>query len=366
VRAPAPRLRFLWSLSSVGDGLRRARSTSEMSGVPDLAGHAEFCRRAEACGIESLLIAFGFTRPDPITYSAALGGLTTTIKFLVAIRSGVCAPTYFVQQINTLAALTGGRVSVNIVTGRSPDEQRYYGDYLSHDERYARTDEFWTICHALWRDDRPVDFAGRHYAVDGARLNVPFRAADGRGRPEIYLGGGSEQALALAARHVDCLLMLPEAPAAMAGRIAPVLRAGCEVGLLVSLISRPTHGEAVQAAHELVRTAGEPAREAHESARRRTDSVGFGSAYQRAIGASSWLTRQLWVGAVPYLGAPGIALVGSPDEIVAALAEYRAIGVSQFLFMGYPDLEQMTFFGQEILPRVRARERTGAAATGRA
>jgi alkanesulfonate monooxygenase len=67
---------------------------------------------------------------------------------------------------------------------------------------------------------------------------------------------------------------------------------------------------------------------------------------------------------VPYLGAPSIALVGSPDEIAAALEEYRAAGVTQFLFMGYPDLEQMSFFGAEILPRVRERERSAALARG--
>jgi len=33
--------------------------------------------------------------------------------------------------------------------------------------------------------------------------------------------------------------------------------------------------------------------------------------------------------------------------------------VSQFLFMGHPDLEQLTFFGDEVLPRVRERERAG-------
>jgi alkanesulfonate monooxygenase len=36
--------------------------------------------------------------------------------------------------------------------------------------------------------------------------------------------------------------------------------------------------------------------------------------------------------------------------------EYRSIGISQFLFMGWPDLEEMTFFGKEILPRVRQKE----------
>ena len=40
--------------------------------------------------------------------------------------------------------------------------------------------------------------------------------------------------------------------------------------------------------------------------------------------------------------------------------EYKEIGISQFLFMGWPDLDEMTFFGREILPLVREREQDAA------
>jgi alkanesulfonate monooxygenase len=348
-------LRFMWSLSSVGDKLRRSRSMAALSGLPNLDEHVAFCRRAEACGIDSVLMAFGFTRPDPVTYSATLGAQTEKISFLVAVRSGIFSPTYFVQQINTLSSVTGGRVCVNIVAGRAPDELRYYGDFLPHDERYERTDEFWRICHALWRGDGPVDFTGRHYRVEDARINTPFVAKD-RTRPEIFLGGSSDQARALAIRHADCLLTLPDAPANMAQRIRPVLDSGTEVGLLVTLICKPTRAEAVEAAHALTASAGEKARATHTVLRGRSDSVGYTSTYDLAANGSDWPTPYLWTGAVPYLGPPGIALVGSPDDIVDALAEYQKIGVTRFLFMGHPDFEQMTYFGEEVLPRVRERE----------
>jgi len=241
------------------------------SGLPDLPDHVAFCRRAEACGIESLLIAFGFAKPDPIGYSVALGQHTDKIKFLVATRSSVCAPTYLVQQINTLSALTGGRVCVNIVAGRLLHEQRYYGDFLSHDERYQRTDEFWSICHALWRDAGPVSFTGRYYRIEEARLNTPFVSEDST-RPEIYVGGNSDAAFALAMRHADCLLTLPDTPARMAARMRPLLDTGTDVGLLVSMICRPSRAEAIDAANALVAAAGEQARELHGSMRDRTDS----------------------------------------------------------------------------------------------
>ncbi len=143
-----PRLRFHWSLSAAGDPLRASQARAEQSGIPDIPAHVEFCRHAERCGIESLLTAYGFHRPDPIVLASALGCRTESVAFMIAVRSGVFAPTAYVQQINTLSVLTGGRVCLNVVVGHTPEEQHYYGDFLSHDERFERTDEFLTICRA--------------------------------------------------------------------------------------------------------------------------------------------------------------------------------------------------------------------------
>ncbi len=57
------------------------------------------------------------------------------------------------------------------------------------------------------------------------------------------------------------------------------------------------------------------------------------------------------------MGAPAMALVGSPDDVADALLEYKSAGVTQFLFMGWPDFEEMAIFSGEVLPRVRERER---------
>jgi len=356
IETTASPLRFHWSLSSAGDRLRGARSRAAMSGTPDLASHAEFCRQAEESGIESLLVAFGFHRPDPIALSGALGTLTQKIKFLIACRSGVTSPTYFVQQVNTIAALTGGRVAVNIVVGHSPHEHRYYGDFLPHDERYQRTDEFWTVCHALWRRDGPVSFEGRYYRVEEAKLNTPFCSAD-RQAPEIYIGGSSDLATELAVKHASCLLRPPDTPERLAPQVQHLQEHGVEMGLLVSLIARPTREEALAAARALIEQPGEAARDVHRDFRGRSDSVAFTSSYALAEeNRSDWLTPTLWTGAVPYLGAPAMALVGSAEEVAAAILEYRRIGISQFLFMGWPDIDEMTFFGQEVLPRVREAE----------
>jgi alkanesulfonate monooxygenase len=349
-------LRFHWSMSSAGARLKGAKARAAISGVPDIQAHIDFCRLAEECGIDSLLTAVGFHRPDPIALAAALGMMTSKIKFMVACRSGIFSPTAFVQQVNTVSALTQGRICLNFVAGHTPDELKSYGDFLAHDERYARSDEFLSVCRAFWAGSGEVDFEGKYYKVKGGKINVSF-VSEERTAPEIYVGGNSDSAEELAMKHADCLWRLPDTPDRLRPRILPVLESGKEVGLLVSILARPTRKEAVQAAYEMISAMGSEPLEVHKQFRGKSDSVAFTSTYRLAEQSSSdWLTDCLWTGAVPYLGAPAIALVGSSEDIAAAIMEYKEAGISQFLFMGWPDTDQMVHFSKHILPIIRNEE----------
>jgi alkanesulfonate monooxygenase len=347
-------LRFHWSLSQAGDRWRKASAPEKQSGVPDLAAHVELCRAAERHGIDSLLLAFSFARPDPLVMASALAALTDSITLMVACRSGVFLPATFVQQVNTASTLAPGRISINVVAGHSPHEQAYYGDFLPHDERYRRTAEFLDVCTALWRRQEEVEYQGRYYHVEKGRLGTPFLAA-ARTRPEIFVSGNSAPAEDLARCYGDCLLRYPEAPARLRDRVRPLVEAGKEVGLRLALIGRATAEEARRDAGRLLDAAQEKAGAARREFVGRTDSVAFRSTLAAAEAPESeWLTPVLWNGLVPYLGE--VCLVGSADEIAAALLEFRDAGIRQFLFSGWPDEEEMAFFGTEVLPRVRALE----------
>jgi alkanesulfonate monooxygenase len=101
---------------------------------------------------------------------------------------------------------------------------------------------------------------------------------------------------------------------------------------------------------------GDRARKTHRDFSRVSDSVAFTSTLALAEECSSdWLTPRLWTGAVPYLGPPAIALVGSYDEVAEGILEFAKVGVTQFLFLGWPDLSEMIAFSEEVRPRVVAR-----------
>jgi alkanesulfonate monooxygenase len=352
-------LRFHWSLSQAGDKFRRAQSANEQRGLPSLEAQVELCRCAEESGIESMLMAIGFSRPDPMLLSVRIGMVTEKIKFMVACRSGLISPTFFVQQINTVSALIQGRVCINMVCGHTPHELQYYGDFLSHDDRYERTDEFLSVCRAFWQRNGDVNFHGKYFHIQDGKINTPFLSAE-RTSPEIFLGGNSQLAGTLAVKHASCLWCFADTPANLLPRIQPILEQGTEVGLLVSLLARATRKEAVDTAYSLIQPFGADVRKVHEQFAQRSDSEGFRATYAHAKdNASSWLTPCLWAGAVPYLGAPAIALVGSYEEVAAVIVDYKRIGISQFLFMGWPDIDEMTIFGEEVLPLIRRKEGKG-------
>ena len=350
-------LRFHWRLPYAGEaaGIAMAdQAAASAIGLPDPGAQVEFCRQAEESGIDSLLVDFGFAKPDPMLLAASLGPGAQKIKFILAYRSGLFSPAIFVQQLNTLSALINGRLLLNIVAGYSPEEQRGYGDFLSHDERYERTEEFLAACRAFWSGEAEVNFSGKHYRIEKGKLKTPFVSPD-RSSPEIIIGGGSSPAQKLAMREGTCWMQLADSPEKVRGSISTVLESGVEAGLRLCIIARPTHAEAVEAARSLI--GGEhSARKLDGQATfiQKTDSVSFKAAYQR--GDTEWLTPNLWTGAVRFQGPTAISLVGSPAEIADAIMEYKEIGISQFILSGWPKLAEMIYFGQEVLPLIRQRE----------
>lgn len=353
----AARLRFHWSLPTVTTNkLRGVTSGTREDPTADLAGQLEFCRQAEKLGIDTMLLPIGYQRPDPVTLAGVFGAATDKLRFMIAARNGIVSPTYFVQQINTVSAVTNGRVAINAVLGHSSSELRYYGDFLDHDERYRRTEEFWTICDALWRQEFPVDFAGEYLRVEGATINDRFVSPD-RSRPEVYFSGSSRQAREITLAHGDSLLCLAEPPQELAERVRPALEGGVALTILCTQICRATQEEAVRDAYALADEAAERSKSARQHFQRQTvESEGFTRAYELSERDSLWATPYLFSGLVPYMGPPSVALVGGPDEIVEAIFEYRAAGVSQFLFQGRPDFDTLVLFGERILPRIRERE----------
>jgi alkanesulfonate monooxygenase len=343
---PNPTLRVHWRLPQGGeDGGRLVNAPREKAAYPDVSGQAEFCRRAEAVGIDSVLTAFGHYMPDPLVLAAAIAGATERICFMIAHRPGLQQPLHFVQQVNTLACLSNGRVSLNIVAGYSKPEQLSYGDTLEHDDRYDRAMEFLAICRGLWKGTEPVTFSGKHYSVEKASLQTPFPG--GNGGPEIYLGGSSAKAQEVAAAYADCWLLLACEMEKLRPQLDAARAAGVPAGVRMSVITAPTSEQAWEKARAL--TEGVSSEWAERNFRRGLDSESITDAFSRDAQRC-----ELWSGAVKTHGPTSISAVGSYDEVAETLAEIHRAGASQFILSGWPTLDAMEEFGANVLPRLRA------------
>src|SRR5437867_8505722 len=126
------RLRFHWMLPKGGEvGMKTAQETSRVlttrsaspAALPDVDGWLRCPRCAEVTGIDSVLLSFSRYEPDTMLIACAVGLATTKLKFIVAYRTGLLKPAPFVQQVNTLSGLLGGRVALNLVAGSSTLEQ---------------------------------------------------------------------------------------------------------------------------------------------------------------------------------------------------------------------------------------------------
>ena len=360
-------LRFHWMLPKGGEVVAGATQTPREAADyrlastgsdspaprPDMEGWLHFARSAEQAGVESVLISFSCYEPDPFMVACALGQATEKLKSIVAYRSGLLQPTTFVQQTNTLAALTGGRVAINIVAGSSKAEQRGYGDFLAHDERYARADEFLAVCNSFWRGDGEVNFDGKYYRVEKGKLHTPFLAPS-RSAPEVYVSGHSEQAEQLALARGSCLLRVADAPEKIRPQVERMRERGVEVCLRLCLLCRPTREEAAGVAKSLLPERDIPLHEC--SAAVKDDSQMYRESSATGGRGDSWLTDTLWAGLVPFHGPVWTTLLGTASDIAGALLEYKKIGVTQFIMSGWPELDTVSVFGREVLPLVRRAE----------
>src|SRR5882724_3526049 len=364
-------LRFHWMLPKAGEvvvGQRqtplaaaryRLESTRADSPAPrpEMEGWTHFAEAAEQAGIESVLVSFSKYEPDPFMVSCALGQATKKLKFIAAYRSGLMLPTTFVQQFNTTAAFINGRIALNLVAGSSTAEQRGYGDYLPHDDRYARAEEFLAVCNKFWLAEGDVDFDGKYYRVEKGKLHTPFLSPDRR-TPEIYISGHSENAERLASAQGTCLLRVADSPEKLASAVARVRQLGLEVCLRICVLCRPSREEAIQVATSLL---PERVDLQHErSATVKNDSQMYREASAVAEQKDHWLTRSLWAGLTPHYGPVWMTLLGTPQDLAEAFLEFKAIGITQFILSGWPELDEVVTFGEKVLPLVRAAENRAA------
>ncbi|HYN58898.1 MAG TPA: LLM class flavin-dependent oxidoreductase, partial [Rubrivivax sp.] len=159
-------MKILWFIPTHGDS--RYLGTSKGARVADFAYFKQIAIAADSLGYEGVLIPTGRSCEDSWILAASLIDATRQLKFLVALRPGLVAPTQSARMAATLDRLSGGRLLVNLVTGGDADELAGDGQFLGHAERYEESAEFiriWREVLARSHGGQSFDFAGKHLRV---------------------------------------------------------------------------------------------------------------------------------------------------------------------------------------------------------
>jgi alkanesulfonate monooxygenase len=136
-----------------------------------------------------VLLPTGRSCEDAWVAAASLIDATQRLKFLVAVRPGLTAPTLSARMAATFDRLSNGRLLINVVTGGDPVEQESDGIFGSHAERYEVSDEFlkiWRDVLAKTRTGEETNFEGKHLRVKGAKALYPPVQEP---YPPLYFGG---------------------------------------------------------------------------------------------------------------------------------------------------------------------------------
>jgi alkanesulfonate monooxygenase len=338
-------------------GIRGSRAADNGSDrTPDVGYIGQIARSAEQLGFDAALTPTSSWCEDAWVMTAALTQVTERFRFLVAFRPGLTSPTLAAQMAATFQRVSSGRLLLNVVTGGDDAEQRRFGDRLGKEDRYARAGEFLAIIRALWEGE-PVDFSGEHYQIADAQI-VPAPVW-----PDLYFGGSSDAAIEVAAAQSDVYLTWGEPPAAVAEKVSRVRARAAELGrelrfgIRLHVITRETSQEAWAEADRLLAGLDPEQIKRAQAVQRNSQSEG-----QRRMTAlhdgrtdSLEIYPNLWAGVGLVRGGAGTALVGSHNEVCDRIAEYHELGIDEFIFSGYPHLEEVYRVGEGVIPELRRR-----------
>lgn len=366
-------MNVFWFIPTHGDS--RYLGTAEGGRAVSYDYMKQIAVAADTLGYDGVLLPTGRSCEDAWVTASSLIGATKQLKFLVAVRPGLAAPSLAARMAATFDRLSGGRLLINVVTGGDPVEQEGDGIFGTHAERYEITDEFLRI----WRDllekthtGGTVDFDGKHLKIKGGTaLYPPIQ----KPYPPLYFGGSSDEALDLAAEQVDVYLTWGEPPAAVAEKIAGMRKRAAKLGrtlrfgIRFHVIVRETAEEAWAAANKLISKLDDETIAKAQAKFAQMDSEG-----QRRMAALHGGRRDklevspnLWAGVGLVRGGAGTALVGDPQTVADRMQEYADLGIDTFILSGYPHLEESYRFAElvfPLLPRAQKEKLAGFSLSG--
>ena len=355
-------IKFAYWVPNVSGGL--VVSNIEQRTGWDLDYNTRLAQAAENNGFDYALSQIRFTagygaeyQHESVAFSHALLAVTKRLKVIAAVLPGPWHPVVVAKQLATIDQLTGGRVSVNVVSGWFKGEFTAIGEHwLEHDERYRRSEEFISALKGIWTQDsftmKGDFYRFNEYTLKPKPLQQPH--------PEIFQGGNSAAARRMAARVSDWYFMNGNSLENHKAQIDEIREAAAALGRRVKfgvnafVVARDTEAEARQVLADIIGQANVEAVHA------------FGDAVRQA-GQAAPEKQGMWANSkfedlVQYNDGFKTGLIGTPRQIAEKIVALKAIGVDLVLTGFLHFVEEVEYFGRNVLPLIRELEQQRAAA----
>jgi FMNH2-dependent dimethyl sulfone monooxygenase len=246
------------------------------------------------------------------------------------------------KQAANIDHISGGRLSLNVVSSWWADEARKYGvSFEQHDDRYSRTSEWLDVVNGVWSQDN-FSFSGKHYRVES---NVLQPKPVSQPRPTIYAGGESPAAKELIAEKADAYLMHGDPPERAAEKVQDLRQRRAKYSS--TPLKFGIAGYAIVRETEL---------EAQEELRRITDvqqsAAGYANYQQWIAGTQLEQRVSLEDYSVSNRGLRS-GLVGTAGKVQERIAKFEAAGVELLLLQFSPQMEEMEAFSKAIIRKTR-------------
>ncbi|HAK16398.1 MAG TPA: dimethyl sulfone monooxygenase SfnG, partial [Acinetobacter junii] len=311
---------------------------------------------AEKNGFEYALTQIRFTagygaenqHESVSSFSHALLAKTEKLKVIAAILPGPWKPALAAKQLATIDYLTQGRIAINVVSGWFRGEFDAIGEpWPEHDERYIRSEEFIRTLKGIWTKDN-YSFEGKYYQFQNYTLK-PKPAQ----KPyiEVFQGGSSRAARDMAARVSDWYFTNGNSVAEIKKQIddvrakAKLENRHVKIGVNAFIIARDTEQEAQAVLNEIIAKANVEAVNAFGDA---TREAGAAAPEQEGNWAKSTFDDL-----VQYNDGFKTNLIGTPQQIAERIVDLKNVGVDLILSGFLHFIEEVEYFGENVLPLVR-------------
>ena len=291
---------------------------------------------------------------------------TRNVAPLVALRSAYCNPVLSAKMFATLDQLSGGRLCINLIAGINDDDTRADGIPDSKHVRYEKMDEEVQIMKRLWSSNEPIGFAGQHYNINSTIEPKPLQQP----HPPFFLGGGSEQALEISAKHSSVHLFWGDRPESIREKISDIRKRArqhgrddiIQFGMRLQIVCADTEEQAWADAYNLIGNV-----EGMQLANMRTntsavDGIRRTSEANRQVwklledsGDDMRIGQYLWTGISKVRAGAGVAIVGNPDQVAQTINEFVDAGCTSFCLSGYPHVKAARTFAEKVLPKFQGR-----------